>query len=522
MSDFNWEAILPSTPLEEIPSDIQRLRKGYRSGKTQDLNYRLDQIRNLHYVLRDNLEAIKEAIHKDLGRPSHETELCEVGFLWGEFNNIVANLKTWAADEDIKGTNIQYAVTTPKIRKRPLGTVLVISPWNYPFMLTISPLIGAIAAGNTVALKFSEMCPNTSLLLGVLCTEALDPAIFAAIQGGVPVVTKVLEQKFDKIMYTGNHTVGRIIANAANKHLTPVLLELGGKSPVFVTRNCKNVSLAAKRALWGKVVNAGQTCVAPDYVIVEPEVEREFIDACKYWIDKFYGGKVEETSPDFAKIATPNHWKRLTSMLEKTKGTIITGGNIDEKTRFIAPTVVANVPDHDSLMEDEIFGPLLPILTARSVEEGIKYVHENHDTPLAMYVFTDKSSEGDYIQSQINSGGLIFNDTLVHVGCVQAPFGGVGMSGHGAYHGEDSFTAFSHRQTFLNQRKIIEPLQDVRYAPYTNIKKSMVKNFLLKGPIFPRTGAVYPNVIVRIFRKLWFWVLIVAIGAAGGKAANLY
>lgn len=516
-STFDWESIVPSTPLDQIPGDVQRLRKGFRSGKTLDLNYRLDQIRNLHYVLRDNVEAIKDAVYKDLGRPKHETDLCEVGFLWGEFNNVVSNLKKWAADEDVK-TNLQYSISSPKIRKRPLGNVLIISPWNYPFMLTVSPLIGALAAGNTVAVKFSEMAPHTSKLVGDLCTQALDPDVFQAIQGGVPVVTKTLEQKFDKIMYTGNHTVGKIIATAANKFLTPVILELGGKSPVFVTKNCKNIKLAAKRALWGKVVNAGQTCVAPDYVIVEPEVEQEFIDACKYWINEFYSGKVDQYNPDFAKIATPNHWNRLTSMLSKSKGEVITGGNTDEKTRFIAPTVVAKVPDHDSLMEDEIFGPLLPILTARSVEEGIKYVHENHDTPLAMYVFTDKASEGDYIQSQINSGGLIFNDTLIHVGCVQAPFGGVGMSGYGAYHGEDSFLAFTHRQTYLNQPKLLEPLQDVRYAPYTKTKRSMVKNLLLVGPVFPRTGSVYPNVLVRIFRKIWFWVLIVAVGAAGAKA----
>lgn len=520
MTDFNWEAILPSTPLDEIKGDVERLRKGFRSGKTLDIEYRLDQLRKLHYVLRDNVDAIKDAIHKDLGRPVFETESCEVSFQWGEFNHVVSNLKKWAADENVKGTNLQYSLTRPKIRKRPLGSVLIISPWNYPFVLSMSPLVAALAAGNTVALKFSEFSPHTSLLLGKLCTEALDRDIFAAFQGGVPVVTEVLTYKFDKIMYTGNHRVGRIVADAANKYLTPVLLELGGKSPVFVTKNCGDISLAAKRALWGKLVNAGQTCVAPDYVIVEPEVEAEFIEACKHWINHFYRGKVDHDHPDFTHIATPGHWKRLTSMLAKTKGSVVTGGNSDEKSRFLAPTVVSHVPGDDVLMEDEIFGPILPILTARTVDEGIQYVRDTHDTPLAMYVFTDDAREGDHIQSQINSGGLIFNDSLVHVGCVQAPFGGVGQSGYGSYHGQDSFLAFSHRQTFLKQPHFIEGPMAIRYAPYTDKKQKAVSKSL-SAPNFPRHGKVNPSLFERIFGKLWFWIVVVGLGAAGIKAALL-
>ncbi|KAG5365416.1 Aldehyde dehydrogenase family 3 member B1 [Yarrowia sp. C11] len=517
MTDFDWESILPSSSLDEIENDVLTLRQGFRSGKTQDLNFRLDQIRKLFYALYDNADAIKEAIHKDLGRPVFETEMCEFSFQWGEFNNVVSNLKKWAADETVKGTSLQYTLTRPKIRKRPLGTVLIISPWNYPFVLTISPLLAALAAGNTVALKFSEMCPHTSLLLGKLCTEALDSDVFKAFQGGVPVVSEILKYKFDKIMYTGNHRVGKIILDAANRYLTPVILELGGKSPVFVTKNCTNVSLAAKRALWGKLVNAGQTCVAPDYIIVEPEVEEEFIKACQHWINKFYRGEVDSDHKDFTHIATPGHWRRLTSILAKSKGNIIIGGNSDERTRFLAPTVVSNVPDDDSLMEDEIFGPILPILSARSVDEGIRYVHENHDTPLAMYVFTDSASEGEYIQSQINSGGLIFNDSLVHVGCVQAPFGGVGQSGYGSYHGEDSFLAFSHRQTFMKQPHFIERPMAIRYAPYTSGKQRAVQGSLA-APTFPRTGKVDRSLLERIFGKLWFWVIVIGLGAAGIKS----
>lgn len=483
---FDWESICGKTPIGQIESNINRLRTTFRSGKTLDLDYRLDQLRNLAYMLRDNEDAIRQAIFADLKRPDFESMAAEFGLQWGEFNYVIKNLPKWVKDTKVKGTSMAYWNSSPRIRSRPLGTVLVITPWNYPLILSVSPVLGAIAAGNTVALKMSEMSPNASKVIGDLMAKALDPEIFQVFYGGVPETTEILKHKFDKIMYTGNGKVGRIICEAANKYLTPVELELGGKSPVFVTKHCGNLELAARRILWGKFVNGGQTCVAPDYVLVCPEVHEKFILACQKVLKKFYPNGADSS---MAHIATPQHFERLSELLATTKGTVVAGGEVDASTRFIAPTIVDGVSPDDSLMQGELFGPLLPILKM-STEQAVKFVLDNHPTPLAEYIFSDKESEIDYIRNHVSSGGLVINDTIVHVGCIQAPFGGVGDSGNGGYHGKHTFDLFSHKQTVLRQPGWVEMLQKKRYPPYNKSNEKFVRRMVVPGPSFPRHGDV--------------------------------
>lgn len=487
-TSFDWESICGKTPLEEIESDISRLKKTFRSGKTLDLDYRLDQIRNLAYAIRDNENKIRDAIKADLKRPDFETMAAEFSVQMGEFNYVVKNLPKWVKDEKVKVTSMAYWNSSPKIRKRPLGSVLVITPWNYPLILAVSPVLGAIAAGNTVALKMSEMSPNASKVIGDIMTAALDPQLFQCFFGGVPETTEILKHRWDKIMYTGNGKVGRIICEAANKYLTPVELELGGKSPVFVTKHCSNLEMAARRIIWGKFVNGGQTCVAPDYVLVCPEVHDKFVAACQKVLDKFYPNNSAES--EMAHIATPLHYERLTGLLNSTRGKVVAGGTFNSATRFIAPTIVDGVDANDSLMQGELFGPLLPIVKAMSTEAACNFVLEHHPTPLAEYIFSDNNSEIDYIRDRVSSGGLVINDTLIHVGCVQAPFGGVGDSGNGGYHGKHTFDLFSHSQTVLRQPGWVEMLQKKRYPPYNKSNEKFVRRMVVPSPGFPREGDV--------------------------------
>ncbi|KAG5354981.1 Fatty aldehyde dehydrogenase [Yarrowia sp. B02] len=485
---FDWESICGKTPLEQIESDINRLKNFYRSEKTLDLDYRLDQIRNLAYAIRDNEKRITDAIQADLKRPDFESMTCEFAGQLGEFNYVVKNLPKWVKDEKVKGTSITYWNSSPVVHKRPLGTVLVITPWNYPLVLSVSPVLGAIAAGNTVCLKMSEMSPNASKVIGDIMTEALDPGLFQVFYGGVPETTEILKHRFDKIMYTGNGKVGRIICEAANKYLTPVELELGGKSPVFVTKHCGNMEVAAKRILWGKFVNGGQTCVAPDYILVAPEVHDKFVAACIKVLDKFYPNHSAESG--MAHIATPQHFERLTSLLNSTRGKVVYGGTTDPATRFIAPTIVDGVDANDSLMQGELFGPLLPIVKAMPTEAATNFVLDHHPCPLAEYIFSENQQEIDYIRNRVTSGGLVINDTIVHVGCVQAPFGGVGDSGNGGYHGKHTFDLFSHSQTILRQPGWVEFLNKKRYPPYKKSNAKFVRRMIVPSPNFPRHGPV--------------------------------
>jgi len=348
---------------------------------------------------------------------------------------------------------------------------LIIGAWNYPVQLTLVPLIGAIAAWNCVVLKPSEVSPHTAQLLANILPKYLDKQAYRVVNGGVAETTTLLEQKFDHILYTGNGNVGKIVMRAAAAHLTPVTLELGGKSPAIVDSNV-NIVNAARRIAWGRFMNAGQTCIAPDYVLIKSGLERPFIDAVKATLDEFYGKDVQK-SHDYCRIVNKTHFNRLKKVIETAGGEKVIGGELNEEDRFIPPTVILNPDENSSVLRDEIFGPILPIVPIKSIDEAIRYVNDR-DKPLALYVFSKDKKVIEKVLSNTTSGGAVANDTLMHATVPELPFGGVGPSGVGAYHGKHSFELFSHKKAVMVKDMGMEFLNDVRYPPYTPDKLKVI------------------------------------------------
>lgn len=513
----SYDDVPENTPLEDIPKKVARCVQGFRSNKTIPLDYRKEQLRNLYYAIADNKEAIHEAMYKDFDRPPFETDLSEVGFVLNEIIWFINKMDELAKPEGVE-LDLIMKMASAHIYKQPFGTVLIISPWNYPLLLSISPLAAAIAAGNTAVLKFSEMVPNTSRLLIKILESNLDPGVFAGIGGAIPQSTALLKEKFDKIMYTGNGQVGRIIARAAAETLTPVLLELGGKSPTIITKNA-DLRLAARRLMWGKQVNAGQTCVAPDYILVEESVKPKFIEELKKAYAAFFPDELNKDTPH-THIVSERHFSRLTDMFERTKGKVIVGGHSDPQSRFFAPTFLDGIDASDSTMESEIFGPLVGIITVKNVDEAIEFIIREHDTPLAIYIFSKDKAEQEMIMSRTRSGGVGINDPIMHVTLMHAPFSGFGQSGSGGgYHGKSGFMAFTHSRTVFSQASIVEPLLDVRYPPYTDSKHKQTLTMTFNKPWFSRTGPVKRSFFSRVIASKFTWLaLIVALIA--GKIAS--
>lgn len=515
-TNMSWETITPPTPISSYDANLQRMRNSFETGKLDSVDFRLEQLRALYFKIYDNLDLIYDAVTKDLHRPKFETELTEVLFVKDEFNVVINNLREWVKETKVANPGGPFLLANPRTRPVPLGVVLAITPWNYPVMLNISPVVGAIASGCPIVLKMSELSPHTSACLGKLFTETLDPDIIQVVYGGVPETTALLAQKWDKIMYTGNGTVGRIVAQAAVKHLTPLALELGGKSPVFITSNCSDVMLAARRIVWGKFVNAGQICVAPDYILVAPEKEAELVACIKEVLQDRYGTVRDSKHPDLSHIISKPHWKRLHNMVANTKGDIQAGGLewADEEAKFLQPTIVSNVPDDDILMKDEIFGPIIPIIKPRTLGQQVDYVTKHHDTPLAMYIFSDDAKEIDFLQRKIRAGSVNINEVIEQVGVASLPLGGVGSSGSGAYHGKFSFDCFTHKQAVMGQPtyKIFEKAMYYRYPPYSEFNMKVLR--LLFPPVhIARTGKPDASVLARIFGKKVVWLIVVAIAA---------
>jgi len=348
----------------------------------------------------------------------------------------------------------------------------VIGPWNYPITLLVHPLIGAIAAGNACVLKPSEIAPETSKAFAKLIPKYLDTSAIAVVEGGVPETTQLLKQKFDLIFYTGNGTVGKIIMKAASEYLTPVVLELGGKSPCIVESDA-NLEVTAKRILWGKFLNCGQTCIAPDYVLVNKEVETKFIDTLTKNLKAFYGDNPQK-SPDYSRMINERHCARVAKLIEdgKSKGQIIAGGIVDVKEKYIAPTILKNVSKDNPLMDDEIFGPVLPILSVNNMDEAINYIN-SRPKPLALYLFTPNKDKQSQVIQRTTSGGVCINDCLMHNANTELPFGGVGESGIGAYHGKWSFDCFSHHRGVLSRGYAMD--NAIRYPPYSDAKLNKLK-----------------------------------------------
>ncbi|KAF2249892.1 aldehyde dehydrogenase [Trematosphaeria pertusa] len=473
------------TPLDDIASIASRIRTSFLSHKTRPLEFRLVQLRKLYWGLKDNQDLILEACKKDLGKPSFETYLTEVGWCMNDIVFMSKNLARFAKDEPAQDMNLTNKFFGPKIRKDPLGSALIIGAYNFPIQLSLGPLIGAISAGCTAVLKPSESSPHAAAVMQKIIAESLDPSCYTCIQGAIPETTALLDQKWDMIFYTGSVNVGTIIAKKAAETLTPVTLELGGRNPAIITKHA-DPKLAARRLLWAKTLNAGQVCVSQNFTLIDKEMVQPFLREMKNALQEFYPQGARK-SPDYGRIVNLRQFQRLKKMLDESSGKIVLGGTMDESDLFIEPTVVEVKSMDDSLIKEESFGPLLPILPVADLDEAIRIANEVHDTPLGLYPFGNKA-EMEKVLSQTRSGGASLNDGFFHASIPTLPFGGVGSSGQGAYRGKASFDVFTHRRSVTNTPAWIESMLDIRYPPYTLKKQQKFASMSELKPDFDREG----------------------------------
>ncbi|PFH47735.1 hypothetical protein AMATHDRAFT_67022 [Amanita thiersii Skay4041] len=453
------------TPLEQIPIIRDELRATFRSGRTRSLEWRRHQLLQLARMAKENGDALAAAVNADLGRPKLETFLGEVGPIIERCMICADKLEEWTKPERVEVPD-WMKLWNPTVYKAAKGTVLIIAPWNYPMILSLQPLYGAISAGCCAVIKLSELSPNYSALVAELLPKYLDSSAYRTILGAVPEVTKTLELQWDHIFYTGNGKVGRIIAAAAAKHLTPLTLELGGKSPVIIDRDF-DLRLAAKRILWGKTTNCGQICVSPDYVLIPRDKQDKFIAAVKDAYAEFYP-QGALNSDSFGRVVTETHFKRLLGLLEKTQGQIVFGGKNDGKKR-IEPTIIRDVKPGDALLDEELFGPLLPLVPVDTLDEAIEYIN-TRDHALVLYAFTENEEVKKKINENTTSGNLVFNDTFMQLAVNELPFGGVGESGYGRQVLKFSCDLFMYQRSCVDIPRAAEPGLETRYPPYTQEK----------------------------------------------------
>ncbi|CAL9284897.1 4,4'-diaponeurosporen-aldehyde dehydrogenase [Streptomyces sp. SudanB135_2055] len=434
-------------PAPERPADVvARLRATFRTGRTKPVEWRTGQLRRLRALLTENGSDLEAVLHADLGKSAAEAQRTEIGFTVREIDHTLDHLADWLRPEPAPVPAHLGADATAWTQYDPLGVVLVIAPWNYPAQLLLAPVVGALAAGNAVVAKPSELAPATSAALARLLPRYLDTDAVAVVEGGVPETTALLAERFDHIFYTGNGTVGRIVMRAAAEHLTPVTLELGGKSPAFVDRDA-DLDTVAARLVAGKFLNAGQTCVAPDYVLTDPETAAALEPALVRAVEAQYGTDPAR-STEYARIVNERHFDRLTGLLDS--GRVVVGGGSDRSRKYLAPTVLADVAPDAPVMREEIFGPILPIVTVPGLDEAIDFVNDR-DKPLALYVFSESDGTRERFAAETSSGGLGHGLPLAHLTVSDLPFGGVGESGMGNYHGRYSIETFSHRKAVLKK-----------------------------------------------------------------------
>ncbi|KAL8126517.1 aldehyde dehydrogenase family 3 member H1-like isoform X1 [Apium graveolens] len=457
---------------------VKDLKKVFNTGKTKTYEWRMSQLTNMLKMIEENEADIYRALYKDLSKPESEAFISEIAMTTGSCKLALKELDQWMKPQKAKTTVTTYP-SSAQIVSEPLGIVLVISTWNYPFLLSLDPVIGALAAGNAVVLKPSEIAPASASLLSKLFQEYLDSSAIKVVEGAVDETTALLEQKWDKIFYTGNGRVGRIIMAAAAKHLTPVILELGGKCPVVVDSNT-NLQVSAKRIVAGKWgCNNGQTCIAPDYIITTKDFAPKLIDALKNELLEFFGENPMK-SKDMSRLVNLYHFKRLTSLMDEVSDKIVVGGQRNEEKLKISPTILLDVPENSQIMQEEIFGPLLPILTVENVKDSFDMIN-SRSKPLAAYIFTsDEELKKDFVRD-IYAGGMLINDTILHLTVDSLPFGGVGESGMGSYHGKFSFDSFSHKKGVLYRAFTGD--SPTRFPPYTPVKLRLLKA-LISGDIF--------------------------------------
>jgi len=434
-----------------------------------NISYRKETLIKLLHNLIIYEDEIVEALNKDFKKPAFESVITETNYVITELKHTIKKMKSWSKPTRVLPSIINFP-SRDYIYKEPYGKVLIIAPWNYPYQLALCPLVSAVAAGNQVVLKPSELTPHTSAIIAKIISKTFQANHVEVMEGGVTVSQNLLAERWDYIFFTGSIPVGKIIAKAAAEHLTPTTLELGGKSPCIVDETA-NLQLAAKRIVWGKFLNAGQTCVAPDYILVHQDVKFKFIDFLKHEITLAYGDN-PEISTDFARIVNTKNWERVNGLIEPQK--VIFGGQSSADSLYIAPTLIDEFDTNSAIMQEEIFGPLLPILTYKD-KADIKIILSKYEKPLALYVFTENDNFANVIIKKYSFGGGCINDTIIHLSNSRLPFGGVGHSGSGAYHGKFSFDTFSHKKSMIKKATWLDlPL---RYAPY-NDKLALVKKLL--------------------------------------------
>ncbi len=431
------------------------------------ISYRKEKLKQLLQVVINHEKEIISALYNDFKKPEFEAVVTETSYVISDLKDAIKNINSWAKPKWVLPSLLNFP-SSDYILHEPYGKVLIISPWNYPYQLALCPLIAAVAAGNQVVVKPSELTPNTSKIIAKIISEVFDKEHVEVIEGGIDVSEKLLSQRWDYIFFTGSVAVGKIVAKAAAEFLTPVTLELGGKNPCIIDKNC-NVKLTAKRIVWGKFINAGQTCIAPDYLLVNQEIKQKLIDALKEEIILAYGENPEE-SKDFARIVNTKNWKRLNSFLENE--IILFGGKINEVDNYIAPTLLEDSKLDSLVMQDEIFGPILPIISFKE-ESEIEKIISKYEKPLSLYVFSNNTKWAKSIVKKYSFGGGCINDTVVHFSNKRLPFGGVGYSGIGAYHGRLSFETFSHKKSIVNKSTWLD--LPMRYAPYKEKLKTLKK-----------------------------------------------
>lgn len=453
---------------------IHRARNAFESGKTKPRKFREQQLRQLQKMCNENVTKIAQALYMDLRKSKQESYLMEIQIVTNDIENMLINLGDWMKPEKPAKTFVNI-LDDVLIQKDPRGVVLVLGAWNYPLQLTLMPVAGAIAAGNCVIIKPSEVSSASAEMMAELIPKYLDQECYHVIVGGVWETTELLKHKFDYIFYTGSSAVGQIVRSAANEHLTPVTLEMGGKSPVYLDGTV-NLNIAAKRILWGKCVNLGQTCIAPDYILCSQQVQKLFVIEAEKILKEWYGDNPKE-SPDLCRIVSEKHFRRLVEMLDKHK--IAVGGQVDPADRFISPTIMVDVKPTDPVMKEEIFGPILPIVNVDNAYEAISFIN-SRDCPLTFYIFTSDKRVEELLLSQTLTGSVCVNDTIMQFCVDTLPFGGVGRSGIGAYHGKYSFDTFTHQKSVLvkNFNPIGEALATSRYPPYSDKKLSFLSSLL--------------------------------------------
>ena len=447
---------------------LEKQRAFFHSNQTKDIHFRIQQLQKLKTLLLSNQNRLNDAIAADFSKSPFETFTNEFALVFGDIDEACRKLKKWSKRQRVR-TNLVNFPAKSYIIPEPLGVALVIGAWNYPYQLSFAPAVAAIAAGNTVILKPSELPSHTSQIMAELINGTFDPAFFQVVEGGITETTALLEERFDKIFFTGSPNVGRIVYQAAAKHLTPVTLELGGKSPAIFTEDA-NLKMSIKRLIWAKFLNSGQTCIAPDYVLLPKAMQEEFLRLAKAEIEQ---AAYAVANGNYIRIINDRNVQRLAALMDPTK--VYSGGEVLEEERIIQPTLMRDVSFDDAIMQEEIFGPILPVLTYDSIDEAIREV-KKREKPLSCYLFTNNTSLKNKLLNELSFGGGAVNEAIMHISNSRLPFGGVGQSGTGSYHGEAGFRAFSHYKSILEKPAWFEPR--LKYPPYSEGKLKWIKRLM--------------------------------------------